>query len=76
MKEIVHGRSRPCWPSKCGRGSAGKWKFDKEHRFLFIDKICGRSDSARVYRPIEAGIREALDNGIWRDSHGGRCRPY
>ena len=28
-----------------GGGSAGKWKFDKEHRFLFIDKIVGGVDS-------------------------------
>ncbi len=42
----------------------GKWKFDKEHRFLFIDKIIGGSIPREFIPPIEAGIREALDNGI------------
>ena len=47
-----------------GGGTAGKWKFDKEHRFLFIDKIVGGSIPREFIAPIEAGIREALDNGI------------
>ena len=47
-----------------GGGSAGKWKFDKEHRFLFIDKIAGGAIPREFIPPIEAGIREALDNGI------------
>src|SRR5690242_7043182 len=42
----------------------GKWKFDKEHRFLFIDKIVGGSIPREFIPPIEAGIREALDTGI------------
>jgi elongation factor G len=45
-------------------GPAGKWKFDKEHRFLFIDKIVGGAIPREFIAPIEAGIREALDNGI------------
>jgi elongation factor G len=45
-------------------GSGGKWKFDKEHRFLFIDKIVGGSIPREFIPPVEAGIREALDNGI------------
>jgi elongation factor G len=44
-------------------GSAGKWKFDKEHRFLFIDKVVGGSIPREFIAPIEAGIREALDSG-------------
>jgi elongation factor G len=47
-----------------GGGSAGKWKFDKEHRFLFIDKIVGGSIPREFIAPVEAGIREALDNGV------------
>jgi elongation factor G len=42
----------------------GKWKFDKEHRFLFIDKVIGGAIPREFIAPIEAGIREALDNGI------------
>jgi len=45
-------------------GPGGKWRFDKEHRFLFIDKIVGGSIPREFIAPIEAGIREALDNGI------------
>src|SRR5947199_220194 len=45
-------------------GPAGKWKFDKEHRFLFIDKIIGGSIPREFIASIEAGIRKALDNGI------------
>jgi elongation factor G len=45
-------------------GPAGKWKYDKEHRFLFIDKVVGGSIPREFIAPIEAGIREALDTGI------------
>jgi elongation factor G len=47
-----------------GTGSASKWKFDKEHRFLFIDKIQGGAIPREFIAPVEAGIREALDNGV------------
>src|ERR1700752_215077 len=47
-----------------GSSNPGKWKFDKEHRFLFIDKIIGGAIPREFIAPIEAGIREALDNGI------------
>ena len=45
-------------------GSGGKWRFDKEHRFLFIDKIVGGSIPREFIAPIEAGIREAMDTGV------------
>jgi elongation factor G len=45
-------------------GSGGKWRFDKEHRFLFIDKIVGGSIPKEFIAPIEAGIREAMDTGV------------
>jgi len=44
-------------------GSGGKWRFDKEHRFLFVDKIFGGAIPKEFIPPIEAGIREAMDNG-------------
>src|SRR5579859_4705411 len=47
-----------------GSSNPGKWKFDKEHRFLFIDKIMGGAIPREFIPPIEAGIREALDTGI------------
>src|SRR5437868_15158618 len=45
-------------------GPGGKWRLDRVHRFLFIDKIVGGSIPREFIAPIEAGIREALDNGI------------
>ena len=44
-------------------GTGGKWRFDKEHRFLFVDKIFGGAIPKEFIPPIEAGIREAMDNG-------------
>jgi len=49
--------------SKSIAGSGGKWRFDKEHRFLFIDKVFGGAIPKEYIPPIEAGIREAMDNG-------------
>src|SRR3981189_924408 len=45
-------------------GAPRKRKFDKEPRFLFIDKIIGGWIPREFIPPSEAGIREALDNGI------------
>ena len=45
-------------------GSGGKWRFDKEHRMLFIDKIVGGSIPKEFIAPIDAGIREAMENGM------------
>ena len=42
----------------------GKWRFDKEHRLLFIDRIIGGSIPREFIAPIEAGIREAMENGV------------
>ncbi|MBZ5631396.1 MAG: elongation factor G, partial [Acidobacteriia bacterium] len=50
--------------SKSIAGGGGKWRFDKEHRFLFIDKVVGGSIPREFIAPIEAGIREALDTGV------------
>jgi len=45
-------------------GSGGKWRFDKEHRFLFIDKIVGGNIPREFIPPVEAGIREAMETGV------------
>ena len=45
-------------------GGGGKWRFDKEHRMLFIDKTVGGSIPKEFIAPIDAGIREAMENGI------------
>jgi elongation factor G len=45
-------------------GAKVKWRFDKEHRFLFIDHIVGGSIPREYIPPIEAGIREAMDTGV------------
>src|SRR6202007_1798280 len=49
--------------AKSVAGSGGKWKFDKEHRFLFVDKVFGGAIPKEFIAPIEAGIREAMDSG-------------
>jgi elongation factor G len=45
-------------------GAGGKWRFDKEHRLLFVDKIVGGAIPKEFIAPIEAGIREAMENGV------------
>ncbi|HXN23995.1 MAG TPA: elongation factor G [Candidatus Dormibacteraeota bacterium] len=50
--------------SKKVAGSGGKWRFDKEHRMLFIDKVVGGAIPREFIAPIDAGIREAMENGI------------
>ena len=45
-------------------GKGGKWRFDKEHRLLFIDKIVGAAIPKEFIAPIEAGIKEAMENGV------------
>ena len=50
--------------SKQVAGSGGRWRFDKEHRLLFIDKIIGGSIPKEYIAPIEAGIREAMETGV------------
>ncbi len=45
-------------------GSGGKWRFDKEHRLLFIDKIVGGAIPKEFVPPIDAGIREAMETGV------------
>ncbi len=45
-------------------GSGGKWRFDKEHRLLFIDKVVGGAIPKEFIPPIDAGIREAMETGV------------
>jgi elongation factor G len=45
-------------------GKGGKWRFDKEHRLLFIDKIVGGAIPREFIPPIEDGIQEAMETGI------------
>ncbi|MGC1107125.1 MAG: elongation factor G [Candidatus Acidiferrales bacterium] len=45
-------------------GKGGKWRFDKEHRLLFIDKIFGAAIPKEFVPPIENGIKEAMENGV------------
>ncbi len=50
--------------AKSVAGKGGKWRFDKEHRLLFIDKMIGGSIPKEFIAPIETGIREAMENGV------------
>jgi elongation factor G len=45
-------------------GSGAKWRFDKEHRLLFIDRIVGGAIPREFIPPIENGIREAMETGV------------
>jgi elongation factor G len=45
-------------------GKGGKWRFDKEHRLLFIDKIIGGAIPKEFIAPIENGVREAMETGV------------
>jgi elongation factor G len=45
-------------------GSGGKWRFDKEHRMLFIDKIIGGAIPKEFIPPVEKGISEAMETGV------------
>src|SRR5271170_2577173 len=45
-------------------GKGGKWRFDKEHRLLFIDKLVGGSIPKEFIAPIETGVKEAMENGV------------
>jgi len=45
-------------------GKGGKWRFDKEHRLLFIDKVVGGAIPKEFIPPIEDGVKEAMENGV------------
>ncbi len=44
-------------------GSGSRWRFDKEHRLLFIDRVVGGSIPKEFIPPIEHGVREAMESG-------------
>ena len=48
--------------AKSVAGPGGKWKFDKEHRFLFVDKVFGGAIPKEYIAPIEAGITVGVAN--------------
>jgi elongation factor G len=45
-------------------GKGGKWRFDKDHRLLFIDKTIGGSIPREYIPPIEDGVTEAMETGV------------
>ena len=50
--------------AKSVAGKGGKWRFDKERRVLFIDKVIGGSIPKEFIAPIENGVREASETGV------------
>ncbi len=62
MREMSSDELDPLAKQVAGRGA--KWRFDKEHRLLFIDKIVGGVIPKEFIPPIEAGIREAMETGV------------
>ncbi|MGH9701216.1 MAG: elongation factor G, partial [Candidatus Acidiferrales bacterium] len=45
-------------------GKGGKWRFDKERRLLFIDKVFGGAIPKEFIPPIENGVKEAMETGV------------
>jgi len=45
-------------------GSGGKWRYNKDHRLLFIDKTVGGSIPREYIKPIEEGVAEAMETGV------------
>jgi elongation factor G len=45
-------------------GSKAKWKFDKEHRLLFVNRIVGGTIPQEFISPVEDGIEEAMESGV------------
>src|ERR1700733_321686 len=45
-------------------GKGGKWRYDKEHRLLFIDKVVGGAIPKEFIPPIENGVKEAMETGV------------
>jgi elongation factor G len=45
-------------------GGKAKWRFDKEHRLLFVDHIIGGAIPQEYIRPVESGIVEAMETGV------------
>jgi len=45
-------------------GKGARWRFDKEHRMLFIDRIIGGAIPKEFIPPVEDGVSEAMETGI------------
>jgi len=45
-------------------GKGGKWRFNKDRRLLFIDKIIGGAIPKEYIPPIEDGVAEAMESGV------------
>jgi elongation factor G len=45
-------------------GKGGKWRYDKDHRLLFIDKVFGGAIPREYIAPIENGVKEAMETGV------------
>jgi elongation factor G len=45
-------------------GKGGKWRFNKDHRLLFIDKVIGGAIPKEFISPIEDGVTEAMETGV------------
>jgi len=63
MKELSTDDLDALAKQVAGSGGNTRWRFDKEHRFLFIDRIVGGSIPKEFIPPVEHGIREAMETG-------------
>jgi elongation factor G len=63
MKELSTDDLDALAKQVAGGGAPPRWRFDKEHRFLFIDRIVGGAIPKEFIPPVEQGIREAMETG-------------
>ena len=45
-------------------GPGAKWRFDRVHRLLFVDRIVGGAIPKEFIPAVEGGIREAMETGV------------
>ena len=47
-------------------GKGGKWRFDKEHRLLFIDKVVGGAIPKEFIRQSKTACAKRWKPAFWR----------
>ncbi|MCL6482545.1 MAG: elongation factor G, partial [Firmicutes bacterium] len=45
-------------------GPGAKWRFDRVHRLLFVDRIVGGVIPKEFIPAVESGVREAMETGV------------
>jgi len=45
-------------------GAGARWRFDRGHRLLFVDRIVGGAIPKEFIPAVESGVREAMETGV------------